>query len=74
MAVVATFGDGTMTPPLPPTTPEEEALKVRDGAIVWARLPGFPWWPATVRAVPPGPPKQRKRETDRWYVLTAAGG
>lgn len=54
-----------MVQPPPLGTAEEEELKTRPGAIVWAKMTGFPWWPAMLAGVPAA---KRKRETDIWCV------
>ncbi|GAB0489109.1 hypothetical protein MMPV_000325 [Pyropia vietnamensis] len=44
-------------------TADEEERKTRPGAVVWAKVTGFPWWPATLGCVPASKPK---RDTDIW--------
>eukprot|EP00170_Pyropia_yezoensis_P001084 contig_4960_g1088 len=55
-----------MVQPPPLGTAEEEELKTRPGAIVWAKMTGFPWWPAMLAGVPAA---KRKRETDIWVTF-----
>jgi hypothetical protein len=37
-------------------TPTAPTASVESGAVVWAKMDGFPWWPAVVRRVDRAPP------------------
>ena len=37
-------------------TPTAPTASVENGAVVWAKMDGFPWWPAVVRRVDRAPP------------------
>lgn len=51
-------------------TADEEERKTRPGAVVWAKVTGFPWWPATLGCVPASKPK---KHTDIWCVRGGRG-
>jgi len=57
---------------------DEDLLKTRDGAIVWARVASYPWWPATVMRDPPETAmrvsKNRKKGADYWCVWAGERG
>lgn len=57
-----------MVQPPPLGTADDEERKTRQGAVVWAKVTGFPWWPAYIAEASVVQKSKRKRDTDYWCV------
>lgn len=55
-----------MVQPPPLGTADDEERKTRQGAVVWAKVTGFPWWPAYIAEASVVQKSKRKRDTDYW--------